>query len=278
MSFKKNKSFKIIVCFFVWSIFCACVSNAQSMRLSSSDTVPLKSYTVRKTNQPMVIDGKLDDPAWRKAKWTNNFMDIEGLHQPIPLYNTHVKMLWDSAYLYIAAQLEEPNIWGTLTNYDEIVFRDHDFEVFIDPNNDGNQYFEIEINALGTIMDLFMFKSYKKGGPMNMGWNATGMKTAIGIDGTLNDNRDTDKGWVVEMAIPYSCLNKPGRNYLPQIGNPWRINFSRVEWTLEKSGTGYVKKLQDNGKPIPEFNWVWSAMGLVDMHVPERWGYLYFKE
>ena len=85
-------------------------------------------------------------------------------------------MLWDSQYLYIAADLKEPHLWATLLNHDDIIFRDHDFEVFIDPNNDENQYFEIEINALGTVMDLFMFKTYKLGGTMVMGWNSDGMK------------------------------------------------------------------------------------------------------
>ena len=111
-----------------------------------------------------------------------------------------------------------------------------------------------------------------------MSWNSDGMKSAIKCKGTLNNNRDKDKGWTVEMAIPYACLKKPGRNYLPQINQPWRINFSRVEWTMQNEGKSYVKKLNDNGKPIPEFNWVWSAIGVIDMHVPSRWGYLYFKQ
>jgi hypothetical protein len=80
------------------------------------------------------------------------------------------------------------------------------------------------------------------------------------------------------MAIPYSCLKKPGRNYLPNLDQPWRINFSRVEWTMQNEGISYVKKLNPNGKPIPEFNWVWSPIGVINMHVPNRWGYLYFKQ
>ncbi|MEI7587874.1 MAG: carbohydrate-binding family 9-like protein [Chitinophagia bacterium] len=242
------------------------------------DTPLIKSYTVTYTKHPIQIDGKINDPAWKRAEWSDLFVDIEGDQKPKPLYDTKVKLLWDSQYLYIAAYLKEPHLWATLKNHDDIIYRDHDFEVFIDPNNDENQYFEIEINTLGTVMDLFMFKSYKKGGPMDMSWNTSGMKSAVTYVGTLNDNRDIDQGWYVEMAIPYDCLKKPGRNYLPQINTPWRIDFSRVEWTLEKEGLGYTKKLQTNGKPIPEFNWVWSPIGFIDMHIPNRWGYLYFKQ
>lgn len=269
--------FLFVLCFF-------CCPNLALPLLSSvsaprpSDTVSVKSYVVNYTSQGLKIDGKINDPAWKNATWTDMFVDIEGDKKPKPLFDTRVKMLWDSQYLYIAANLEEPHLWATLLNHDDIIFRDHDFEVFIDPNNDENQYFEIEINALGTVMDLFMFKTYKRGGPMDMSWNSDGMKSAIKCKGTLNNNRDKDKGWTVEMAIPYACLKKPGRNYLPQINQPWRINFSRVEWTMQNEGKSYVKKLNDNGKPIPEFNWVWSAIGVIDMHVPSRWGYLYFKQ
>jgi hypothetical protein len=240
------------------------------------DTSLIKSYAVKYSSKSIQIDGKLSDPAWKLAQWTNLFVDIEGDKKPKPLFDTKVKMLWDSEYLYIGAYLKEPDLWATLTNPDDIIFRDHDFEVFIDPNNDENQYFEIEINTLGTVMDLFMFKSYRHGGPMDMNWNSVGMKKAVTYIGTLNDNRDKDKGWYVEMAIPYACLKKPGRNYLPQTNAPWRINFSRVEWTMEKQGIGYTKKKQANGNPIPEFNWVWSPIGMIDMHIPNRWGYLHF--
>ena len=261
----------IAVCCAIFSM--PVLSNVKAIK----DTTPVKSYVVNYISHSPKIDGKINDKSWKKASWTDLFVDIEGDVKPKPLLDTRVKLLWDSQYLYIAADLKEPNLWATLLNHDDIIFRDHDFEVFIDPNNDENQYFEIEINALGTVMDLFMFKSYKNGGPMIMNWNSDGMKSAIKIKGTLNDNRDKDKGWTIEMAIPYACLKQPGRNYTPQLNKPWRINFSRVEWTMQNEGKSYVKKLNAKGQPIPEFNWVWSPIGIVDMHIPSRWGYLHFK-
>ena len=276
--FKGFAFVRYVVLFLFFQLF----SNPQAMSFFNQklnlDSPIIRAYTVNYTTRPIQIDGHLTDPAWKRAKWSALFVDIEGDIKPKPLYDTKVKMLWDSQYLYIGAYLKEPNLWATLKNHDDIIFRDHDFEVFIDPNNDENQYFEIEINAIGTVMDLYMFRSYKKGGPMDMAWNSDGMISATSLEGTLNDNTDVDKGWYVEMAIPYECMKKPGRNYLPQINQPWRIDFSRVEWTLEKNGISYSKKLRENGKPIPEFNWVWSPIGIIDMHIPSRWGYLYFKK
>lgn len=234
-----------------------------------------KNYTVFKVKTPPTIDGKIDRQEWKDASWSDYFEDIS---LPVkPLMKTRMKMLWDDQYLYIAAHLEEKDLWATLRNHDEIVFQDNDFEVFIDPNNDASNYFEIEINALGTVMDLFMHKTYKRGGPMDMKWNSHGMRSAVYLKGTLNNNTDQDRYWSIEMAIPYSCLQRPSRISQPQIGATWRINFSRVQWQLVPLGSSYVKKKNPDGSRIPEYNWVWSPQGIIDMHVPETWGFLKFE-
>jgi hypothetical protein len=54
-------------------------------------------------------------------------------------------------------------------------------------------------------------------------------------------------------------------------GDSWRMNFSRVEWQIESSGQQYRKVPRK-----PEDNWVWSPQGLINMHVPDRWGYVEF--
>lgn len=236
------------------------------------------TYAVYKTKTAVDIDGRIDERQWRKAPWTNNFIDITGDIEKAPRQQTRCKMLWDEEYLYIAAELSETDLWATLQKHDDIIFQDNDFEVFIDPNNDGSQYFEIEINALGTVMDLFMHKTYKKGGPADMQWNTQGLRSAVHLNGTLNDNRDTDNNWTLEMAIPFSALERPGRISKPEAGMAWRINFSRVQWQLDKSGNGYIKKKLPDGSRIPEDNWVWSPQGVIDMHKPENWGFLQFRD
>lgn len=236
---------------------------------------PRVYYAIR-TNSSIAIDGKAKEKEWQNAKWSDPFVDIEGDIRPKPNFSTRMKMIWDEQFLYVYAKLEETDIWGTLTTRDAIIFQDHDFEIFIDPDNDTNEYTEIEINALGTIMDLFMTKPYKKGGPMDMKWDVKDLKSAVKIKGTINKNNDRDKYWTVEMAIPVSSLSKSGKVYTPLIGSFWRINFSRVQWLLENEGKSYKKRLTQEGKRIPERNWVWSPQGVIDMHVPEKWGYVYF--
>lgn len=237
-----------------------------------------KSYYIYKTKKPINIDGKIRKHEWKNARWTDEFVDISDSINPIPKYKTKCKMLWDDEYLYIAAYLEEPDLWATLKNHDDIIYNDNDFEVFIDPGNDASNYFEIEINALGTVMDLFMRRTYKRGGPVDMKWNTVGMKSAVYLKGTLNNNTDVDKYWTVEMAIPYSCLEKPNRVSQPVVGATWRINFSRVQWQTVPSEISYEKKKNEKGRRLPEYNWVWTPQGRIDMHIPEKWGYLHFKD
>ncbi|MCK4408637.1 MAG: carbohydrate-binding family 9-like protein [Candidatus Eisenbacteria sp.] len=237
-----------------------------------------KHYICCKTDASLDVDGRLDEPAWRAAPWTDQFMDIEGDLKPAPRFSTRVKMLWDDHFFYVAAEMEEPNVWAKLTDRDAVIFYDNDFEVFIDPDGDTHEYYELEVNAFGTEWDLLLTKPYRDDGTAIDSWDIQGLRTGIWIDGTLNDPGDTDTGWSVELAIPWAvleeCAHKPTP---PEDGDQWRINFSRVEWRTEVVDGGYVKVTEpESGRPLPEDNWVWSPQGLINMHYPEMWGFVQF--
>lgn len=253
------------------------ISLSSSIVAQSLITESTRVYKAHKTIQPPTIDGKMLEKEWSKTPWSEVFVDIEGSLKPVPLYATRVKMLWDDSTLYVLATLQEPHIVATLTERDAIIYRDNDFEIFVDPDNDTNNYYEIEINAFGTIMDLFMNKPYKKGGIYDMNWNATNMKCAIGTIGSINQPNDIDSSWTVELAIPINTFNKNVHQHLSLTQQTWRINFSRVQWQYDVVDGSY-KKREENGRPMRENNWVWNAMGIIDMHYPERWGYLIFSE
>ncbi|MDB5002445.1 MAG: Carbohydrate family 9 binding domain-like [Mucilaginibacter sp.] len=239
---------------------------------------PPKIYTVNYVKTPPVIDGDINDAVWQQAPWTDNFRDIEGDLKPEPKLQTNVKMLWGDTCLYIAAKIMDPHVWANIKQHDQIVFFDNDFEVFIDPNNTTHQYFELEFNALNTVFDLFLNKPYRNGGSAMFGWNAPGLKSAVKVLGTLNNAADVDKGWTIEMAIPYRAISIGNNIQTPAEGVTWRINFSRVEWDTNVIDGKYVKAKDSNGRNLPEHNWVWSPQGIINMHYPERWGYLLFNK
>ena len=161
-----------------------------------------QQYACLRAGQPPVIDGQLDDPVWATAPWTRTFVDIEGDAKPLPPLGTRAKLLWDDRFFYVAAILEEPHVWATLTERDSVIFQDNDFEVFIDPDGDTHEYYELEINARGTVWDLFLVRPYRDGGPALHGWDIAGLKSAVVVDGTLNDATDRDRDWSVEIAMP----------------------------------------------------------------------------
>jgi hypothetical protein len=233
-----------------------------------------RSYVCCRATVPIHIDGKLDDRAWKAAPWTQYFVDIEGAVKPKPRHRTRAKMLWDDQYFYVAAELEEPHVWATLTNHDAVIFHDPDFEVFIDPDGDSHDYYEFEINALNTGWDLRLPKPYKDGGPALNEWEIPGLKTAIHVRGTLNNPADRDKGWTIEIAFPWRVLGEfAGRPAPPREGDQWRVSFSRVQWLFDIVDGRYRKV---PGKK--EDNWVWSPQGVIDMHRPEKWGYVQFSQ
>ena len=239
-----------------------------------------RQYLCYRSAKPIQVDGALSDTAWAAAPWTDDFTDIEGSRKPAPSLRTRAKMLWDDEYFYIAAELTEPHLWANLTQRDAVIFHDDDFEVFIDPDGDGRQYAELEMNALNTVWDLLLFAPYHLAETPSYTnhWDIRGLKTAVQLQGTLNRPEDTDAYWRIEIAIPFSVLTELGSHKgRPQPGEQWRVNFSRVDWQVEPDGNGYRKKTNPaTGRPFPESNWVWSPTGRIDMHRPETWGWVQF--
>lgn len=260
-----NKCVSILLLFVFCYLGCA---------QSKKEIIP-QTYVAHKTSEAITIDGKADETAWKKAKWTNDFIDIEG--DKIPKYQTKVKMLWDENYYYILAEMKEPHVWGDITERDAVIFYNNDFEVFIDTDGDTHNYYELEINALNTVWDLFLTKPYGMPGSKVLdNWDYSDLKSAISINGTLNNSSDIDKGWTLEIAIPFKDFRKSRRkNYVPK-DKFYRVNFSRVNWDFDIKNGKYSRKKAKNGRFLPEYNWVWSPTGVINMHVPETWGYVYF--
>lgn len=243
---------------FVATIFSVNAQESLKQKYEHQMTTP-RFYDCFRTDSKIKIDGKLNEGDWGKAPASEPFVDISGYHMPKPVKETWVKMMWDKENLYIGAQLLEDNIVARLTQRDTIIYKDNDFEVFIDPDGDGQHYFEFENNARGVLFDLMLDKPYRSGGSFFIPWNCEGVQIAVSHDGTLNNPKDKDRAWYVEMAIPFKALKRDFKD--PRDFKVWRINFSRVQWLVP-------------GKP--EENWVWTPTGRVDMHMPERWGFLRF--
>jgi len=234
-----------------------------------------RTYACARAPGPIGIDGEIDEAAWEAAPWSEEFVDIEGSLKPKPRHRTRMKMLWDDQHLYVAVEMEEPHLQASFEQRDSFIFQqDNDIEVFLDPDADTHDYMELEVNALATEWDLFLTRPYRDGGMALHGWDIQGLRSAVQLDGTLNDGSDVDRGWTFEVAFPWKGMAEAaGRACPPGIGDRWRINLSRVQWKFRFEEGRYVK-----AKGAKEDNWVWSPQGLISMHYPERWGIVQFVE
>ena len=270
------------------TLLLAAISGSLILRAQAQEPpIPIdpRHYVCYRVTSPLTIDGLINEADWNNVPWSEYFGDIEGSLKPQPLYKTRMKMLWDDKYLYVAAELEEPHVWANLTERESVIFYDNDFEVFIDPDGDTHHYLEYEMNALNTQWDLMLLKPYRDDVKHNVAidnWNFNGMKSAVHVDGTINNPADTDKGWTIEIAFPLDALvelSATGKN--PVQGEQYRIDFSRVNWIIDVVDGKYKKRtrmVDGIEKPLPEENWVWSPQGVIAMHQPETWGFLQFSE
>ncbi len=201
-----------------FAILFACVS------LHAADT------ECRWTAVPPVIDGKLDDAAWQQAQVIDTFQSAwlpEG--QRTPPTKTKARLLWDHEYLYFAAELEDTDVFANVIEQDGPAYLNDVFELFFKPARDKPGYYEFEINAANTKMDLFL-PSRGSGATNRHGTERDfHIDSVVQVHGTLNNWKDIDKGWTVEGRIPWrDFLSTGGR---PAPGEVWLHALCRYDYS-----------------------------------------------
>jgi hypothetical protein len=252
-------------------------------------------YTAYRVDEPIKIDGQLNERCWKTAPRSPRFIDI--ITGKPAMYDTRAALLWDDKALYVGYWVEEPNVKATLTEHGSNIYENNDVEMFIAGKD---TYYEFEINAFNTVYEAFFIweDAYEKGGfaqvpefsrsnpkvkPFNgvgftthprgprlgsWAWDFPGLKTAVHVDGTLNNDKDKDRGWTVELAFPWAGMKwlakADGRSLPPKDGDVWRIDFSRFNQYKAPPPA------DDSG------GWVWSRHGIWDSHIPECFPYIQF--
>ena len=249
-------------------------------------------YEACRVAEPMRIDGHLVEPGWQQARRSPRFVDIL-TGQPV-IHDTRAAVLWDDDYLYVAYWVEEPLVRAKFTNHNDFIYQDNDVECFI---AGPDAYYEFEINAFNTCYEVFFvwedrfeasglsrlpefarsnlvpfngvgFTNHVRGGRLgNFNHSFPGMRTAVQVDGTINQHSDRDRGWTVELAFPWKnmrWLATDGRALPPQEGDVWRMDFSRFNTYKE------APPARDSG------GWFWSRHGVWDSHIPECFPFIRF--
>lgn len=183
----------------------------------------LPEYHMPRASRPPVIDGKLDDEAWKAAPEAVLQGSFDG--RPVTRKTT-LRLLWDDEFLYVAFWAEDPDLWGTKRNKDDDIYNEDACEVFLDADGDGATYNELQVSPHNVTFDA-SFVARRSDLPTAMKWES-GMQTAVFLKGTLDDDSDRDEFWSAELKIPLKNLTAVP-HLPPQKGDVWRFNAYRLE-------------------------------------------------
>jgi hypothetical protein len=218
--------------------------------LKLSAVQPLPEYKMPKTSKAPVIDGKLDDEVWKAAPAVTLTKSFDG--SPATR-RTVVRMLYDDQNIYVAFDSEDPDVWGSKMNRDDDIYNEDVVEIFLDANGDGATYNELEVSPHNVIFDA-SFVSRRSDLPAAMKWDS-GMKSAVQVRGTIDNDSDKDDGWSVEMQIPIANLNTVP-HVPPQKGDVWRFNLYRLEHIARRTnieGQSFSPLFQGDFHNLPRF-------------------------
>ena len=193
----------------------------------------IKEITARRVVGDLVIDGKLDEPAWARAESTGPFVDVgSGRENPSLPTQGQARLLWDDSHLYVGFEIADKKVHGgwPAGARDPHLWEKDTVEIMIDPDGDGDNkdYYEIQINPQNLIFDT-QYDGYNSPNGNGRGpfgheeWTA-GLTSGVVIHGTLDDDSDVDRGYTVEAKIPWASFTKAQRSP-PAAGAAWRMNL-----------------------------------------------------
>ena len=170
-----------------------------------------KTLQTKFTAEKITIDGKFDEPVWATAAISSDFVSFEpdnGNPEPKD-QKTEVRIVYDNDAIYIAATMfDDPKkILKEFALRDKIGTADF-FAVFINGFNDGQQEFRFIVSASNGQADC---QASENDGE-DFSWDAVWESQSL----------ITDKGWVVEMKLPYAALR-----FSPAQKQTWSLNFMR---------------------------------------------------
>lgn len=211
-----------------------------------SQTTRLPVYEVSRVTQAIKVDGRLDERAWSEVPPVGEFRNNrDGSASKLP---TQARVLYDDNFIYFSFQVEDKNVWATMKQRDQHLWLEEVVEVFLEASPAVPNYIELEVNPLGTLLDIYLidtrkFLHYES-------WNSEKLKWAVNVDGTV-DGKGDDRGWTCEIALPIEDV-ATAPNRPPKPGDRWRMNLFRVEQKPEVAELAWSPTLQDDFHILPK--------------------------
>jgi hypothetical protein len=197
------------------------------------DSVPQLQVAQIKQGLRVRLDGKLSEYAWETAADTTLFVNVAtGKPAPESPVQGSAKLLWDETALYLGITVKDQNLVGGFDKKqkDPHLWTKDCVEIMIDPDGDGDNkdYYEIQVNPQNLVFDTF-YDDYNKpqtqpDGPFGHEDWSSKIESAVQLQGTLDNPKDKDEGYVVEIKLPWSSFDK-AKKVPPEPGTSWRMNL-----------------------------------------------------
>ena len=214
-----------------WLVVLLLMTDAITPAIVAAADDPPAAFECRRTEEAILIDGEAKEAAWKTAQevspfilpWLDPTEDAKTL--------TKARLLWDGEALYFFAEMVDTELTAKVEEQDGMTWTDDVFELFFKPDAEGSGYYEFQVNALGTRLDMFIPERKKDLYVIHKSDRKFAYSAKVVLDGTLNDGHDEDKGWRVEGRIPWSDFKATGGK--PEIGDQWRFNLCRYDYPAD---------------------------------------------
>jgi Carbohydrate-binding family 9 len=218
------------------------------------------TYEVARVTTPIKVDGQLSERAWIDSAPIASFLNNrDGSTSKV---QTEARILYDDRFIYFAFRAVDKNIWATMKRRDEHLWLEEVVEVFLQANPAIPNYIELEVNPLGTMLDIYLIDTRK---PLHYeSWNSEKLQWAVHVDGTV-DGKEGDREWTCEIALPLEDV-ATATHLPPQPGDRWRVNLYRVERLPVVAELAWSPTLQDDFHVLPRM----GEIIFTDRRVPKR--------
>jgi hypothetical protein len=187
----------------------------------------VRTAECRWAKTPIRIDGRIDDPSWADAQELTGFSVF--WEKKAGETHTSAKLMWDDEYLYFTAEMEDYDLYADVTERNGMTWLNDVFELFFKPTANKPAYYEFQVNAANTPMELFLPSRGAGGYKRFAATSKLGLESAVKRRGTLNNHTDKDGGWTVEGRIPWTGFTATGGKPLP--GAKWKFALCRYDYS-----------------------------------------------
>lgn len=189
---------------------------------------PPGTVVVKKSSTPVVVDGLANEPGWVTATSSPEFLSAEG--SPDVTGMAQARMMWDDTNLYLFATVSDPDIFSEFKTHDDPLWKADCVEMFIDADSNRTGYVELQWNPNNARFDSWFATTRAQAGDVSYDSQAV---SAVKVRGTADVSGDSDQGWDLEVAIPWTAMVGKDPNMrlrLPPVpGDRFSLNVVRVD-------------------------------------------------